>query len=54
MISKEELSKMSKEEVYKLFKEKKKQCKTIAQEVNMINNDSEYQIIKERLEEFHN
>lgn len=53
MVTKEELSNMSKEEVYRLFKEKKRQCKTIAQEIEMIYSDSEYQMIKERLEGFY-
>lgn len=52
MITKEQLAAMSHDEVYALFMEKKRQCRTCAQEVEMIIYDTEYNIIKERLCEF--
>lgn len=48
-ITQEQLNEMSREEVYELYKEKKKMCKTIAQEVKMITSDSEMLMIRERL-----
>lgn len=52
MITKEELAKLSRDEVKKLFYEKRNTCKTCAQFGEMIFNDREYITIKERLSEF--
>lgn len=51
-MNREELSKLSQDEVRKLFYEKRKACKTCAQFGEMIFNDQEYIMIKERLSEF--
>lgn len=53
MITKEELAKMSREEVGKLLHKKQIECKTCAQFGEMIFNDKEYIMIKERLLEFY-
>lgn len=52
MINKEELAKLSRDEVRKLFYEKRKACRTCAQFGEMIFNDQEYILIKERLSEY--
>ena len=52
MINKEELAKLSQDEVRKLFYEKRKACRTCAQFGEMILNDQEYILIKERLCEY--
>nr|DAM56603.1 MAG TPA: hypothetical protein [Caudoviricetes sp.] len=52
MITKEELAKLSRDEVKKLFYEKRNTCRTCAQFGEMIFNDKEYIMIKERLSEF--
>ena len=52
MINKEELVKLSRDEVRKLFYEKRKACRTCAQFGEMIFNDPEYILIKERLSEY--
>lgn len=52
MINKEELAKLSRDEVRKLFYEKRKACRTCAQFGEMIFNDPEYILIKERLSEY--
>lgn len=52
MITKETLAKLSREEVGKLLHKKQIDCKTCAEEFEMICFDSEYQMIKERLSEF--
>lgn len=52
MINKEELAKLSRDEVRKLFYEKRKACRTCAQFGEMIFNDQEYILIKERLCEY--
>lgn len=52
MINKEELAKLSQDEVRKLFYEKRKACRTCAQFGEMIFNDPEYILIKERLSEY--
>ena len=52
MISKEELAKLSRDEVRKLFYKKRKACRTCAQFGEMIFNDQEYILIKERLSEY--
>ena len=51
-MKKEELAKLSREEIEALFYEKRKACKTCAQFGEMIFNDQEYAMIKERLSEF--
>ena len=48
-LNREQISKMSREEVYERYKEKKRQCKTIAQEVEMITSDPEMLMLRERL-----
>lgn len=53
MITKEELAKLSRDEVKKLFYEKRNTCKTCAQFGKMIFDDKEYIMIKERLSEFY-
>lgn len=52
MITKEELAKLSRDEVRALFYKKRKACRTCAQFGEMIFNDQEYIMIKERLSEF--
>lgn len=52
MITKEELAKLSRDEVSALFYEKRNACRTWAQFGEMIFNDQEYIMIKERLSEF--
>ena len=52
MISKEELAKLSRDEVRKLFYEKRKACRTCAEFVEMCYTDQEYILIKERLCEY--
>ena len=53
MITKEELAKLSRDEVSALFYEKRNACRTCAQFGEMIFNDKEYIMIKERLSEFY-
>jgi hypothetical protein len=53
MITKEELAKLSRDEVSALFYEKRKACRTCAQFGEMIFNDKEYIMIRERLSEFY-
>lgn len=53
MITKEELAKLSRDEVRALFYKKRKACRTCAQFGEMIFNDKEYIMIKERLSEFY-
>ena len=43
------IEEMAHEEVYQRYKEKKRQCKTIAQEVKMITSDPEMIMLRERL-----
>lgn len=49
MITKEELDKMTAEEVSKLFHKKQIKCKTCAEFVEMTCTDQEYIMIKERV-----
>jgi hypothetical protein len=49
MLNEEQISNMTHEEVYSLYKEKKRRCKTIAEEVNLITNDLEMIMLRERL-----
>ncbi len=53
MITKEELAKLSRDKVSALFYEKRNACRTCAQFGEMIFNDKEYIMIKERLSEFY-
>lgn len=53
MITKEELAQLSRDEVSALFYEKRNACRTCAQFGEMIFNDKEYIMIKERLSEFY-
>ena len=46
---KQAIEEMAHEEVYQRYKEKKRQCKTIAQEVKLITNDPEMIMLRERL-----
>ena len=43
------IEEMTHEEVYQRYKEKKKQCRTIAQEVEMITSDHEMILLREML-----
>ena len=52
MITKEELAKLSRDEVSALFYEKRNACRTCAQFGEMIFNDQEYIMIRERISEF--
>ena len=45
----EQIANMTREEVYKRYKEKKRMCRTIAQEVEMIINAPEMLMLRERL-----
>ena len=45
-----EIEEMTHGEVYQRYKEKKRQCKTIAQEVELITSDPEMIMLRERLE----
>ena len=44
-----QIEEMTHEEVYERYKEKKRMCKTIAQEVKMITSDTEMIMLRERL-----
>ena len=44
-----QIEEMSREEVYERYKEKKRMCKTIAQEVEIITSDPEMLMLRERL-----
>lgn len=50
MIPNKQIDEMTHEEVYARYKEKKRQCRTIAQEVELITSDPEMIMLKERLE----
>ena len=45
----EQIANMTREEVYKRYKEKKRMCRTIAQEVEMITSAPEMLMLRERL-----
>lgn len=49
MSKEKQIEEMTHEEVYQRYKEKKRQCKTIAQEVKLITSDPEMIILRERL-----
>lgn len=49
MNTEKQIEEMTHEEVYQRYKEKKRQCKTIAQEVKMITSDPEMIMLRERL-----
>lgn len=49
MDEKKQIEEMTHEEVYQRYKEKKRQCKTIAQEVECITSDPEMIMLRERL-----
>lgn len=49
MSREKQIEEMTHEEVYQRYKEKKRQCKTIAQEVEMITSDPEMIMLRERL-----
>lgn len=51
MITKEELAKLSRDEVMALYYKKRNTCKTCAQYVAMLSNDQEFIMIKERYSE---
>ena len=44
-----QIEEITHEEVYERYKEKKRMCKTIAQEVKMITSDTEMIMLRERL-----
>lgn len=48
-MTKEEIAKMSEEEVSLLLKQKRRACKTCAQEGNMLFHDPEYQLLRDRI-----
>lgn len=48
-LNREQVAKMTREEVYERYKEKKRMCKTVAQEVEMITSDPEMIMLRERL-----
>lgn len=48
-LNREQIAEMTREEVYKRYKEKKRMCKTVAQEVEMITSDTEMLLLRERL-----
>lgn len=50
-MTKEELAKMSDEEVSALWKQKRRACKTCAQMGDMIFNDPEYQLLRDSISE---
>lgn len=49
MLTKEEVAKMSQEEVSALLKQKRKACKTCAQEGEMLFHDCEYLLLRDRI-----
>lgn len=49
MYKEKQIEEMTHEEVYQRYKEKKKQCRTVAQEVEMITSDPEMILLRERL-----
>lgn len=50
MMSKEkQIEEMTHEEVYERYREKKRGCKTVAEEVELITSDPEMIILRERL-----
>ena len=54
MLNENQISNMTHEEVYSLYKDKKRRCKTIAEEVKVITNDPEMIMLRERLMSDHN
>lgn len=50
-MTKEEIDKMSEEEVSALLKQKRRACKTCAQEGKMIFYDYEFQLLRDRISE---
>lgn len=51
MLIKEEVDKMSQEEVSALLKQKRRACKTCAQEGEMLYNDYKYHLLRDRISE---
>ena len=49
MTENEQIQEMTHEAVYNRYKEKKRKCKTIAEEVQLITSDSEMIMLRERL-----
>ena len=45
----EQIANMTREEVYKRYKEKKRMCRAVAQEVEMLTSDPEMLMLRERL-----
>lgn len=50
-MTKEEIDKMSQEEVSSLLKQKRRACKTCAQEAEMLYYDHEYHLLRDRISE---
>lgn len=50
-MTKEEIDKMSQEEVSALLKQKRRACKTCAQVEEMLFHDPEYQLLRDRISE---
>lgn len=48
-MTKEEIDKMSQEEVSALLKQKRRACKTCAQEGEMLFHDHEYHLLRDRI-----
>lgn len=51
MLTKEEVAKMSQEEVSALLKQKRRACRTCAQEGEMLYHDYEYCLLRDRISE---
>lgn len=49
MTQEKQIEEMTHEEVYERYKEKKRHCKTVAQEVELITSDPEMIMLRERL-----
>lgn len=49
MITNKQIEELTHDEVYERYKEKKRACRTIAQEVELITSDPEMVMLRERL-----
>jgi hypothetical protein len=49
MMNKAQIENLTHEQAYELYKDKKRQCKTIAQEVELITSDPEMIMLREKL-----
>lgn len=48
-LEQKQVEEMTHEQAYQLYKEKKRKCKTVAEEVNLITSDPEMIMLRERL-----